>query len=286
MANRRKSTYRRASRQKQSPVLTIVLLVVVAALCWAAASYAERSRTASSAADKQAVSRCDLMHPVTNPDLASTAVEYDGISISFNPKLHIPNWVSWELLATELDGDLKRAEAFTQDEAVKGCPTTYDYRGSGYDRGHMAPAADMKWSETAMNQCFMLTNICPQIHALNGGLWKTLEEKCRVWAAADSAIVIISGPVLTLPIDEYIGENNVAVPRQFFKVILSPYANPPRAIGFLMDNAKLSGRLAQYAVSVDSVEALTGHNFFSTLPADVEAAVESQCNFNQWNRLH
>ena len=279
------SRRRRSSHQKHSSWLTLSLILVVGCTLWAAARYAEQSN-ASNVSPGLTAGQYELLHPVTNPDLKQTLVEYDGMTVNFNSALHIPNWVSWELLGSEVNGDQERSNQFTQDPNVEGCPTTYDYRGSGYDRGHMAPAADMKWSENSMLQSFMLTNICPQVHALNGGLWKTLEEKCRVWAQADSAIVIIAGPVLTLPVDEYIGNAQVAVPRQFFKVILSPYANPPRAIGFIMNNEKLSGKLAKFAVSVDSVEALTGHNFFQNLPADVEQDIESQCNFNQWNNLH
>lgn len=207
------------------------------------------------------------------------------MTVSFNPELHIPNWVSWELLGTETSGEEERADKFTTDTNVDGCATTNDYRGSGYDRGHIAPAADMRWNQTAMQQSFMMTNIAPQLHSLNGGAWKKLEEKCRIWAQVDSAIIIIAGPVTTDPIDEYIGETQVAVPQRFFKVIASPWANPPRGIGFIMPNGKVKGGMQAAAVTIDDVEAATGHDFFSQLPDSIEQMIESECRFNYWSNL-
>lgn len=222
---------------------------------------------------------------VTNPDLEEVEVLYGAMTISFNSGFHVPNWVGWELTRDKAEGSEPRADRFTRDDNVRGCAWPEDYRGSGYDRGHMAPAADMKWDGEAMRMSFMLTNVCPQDHALNAGAWKKLEEKCRLWAQADSVIYIVAGPVLTDTIDTYIGGNGVAVPKRFFKVIVSPYADPPRGIGFVMPNGKVPGGMQATAMSIDEVEAITGHDFFSGLPDDVEAAVESQCRFGLWSRL-
>lgn len=220
---------------------------------------------------------------ITNPSQDEAMVQYLGMTVSFNPAMHIPNWVAWELIADKAAGKEPRADSFAADRRVDGCATIDDYRGSGYDRGHMAPAADMKWDPKAMEQSFLLTNICPQDHSLNAGSWKKLEEKCRVWAAVDSAIYIVAGPVLTERVDEYIGTSAVAVPKRFFKVIVAPYGNPPQGIGFVMPNGKVKGGMQACAMSIDEVEELTGHDFFSELPDDVESVVESQCRFNQWN---
>lgn len=211
-------------------------------------------------------------------------INYDHFNVDFNPELHIPNYVVWELTRDETYGTESRGK-FVRDYTVDGCPSTSDYTGSGYDRGHMAPAADMKWSPEAMRQCFYMTNICPQSHALNGGTWKKLEEKCRQWAQADSAIIIACGPVLTPTPDEYIGETGVAVPKAFFKVICSPYANPPRAIGFIMNNGKVHGGLQAAAVSVDSIESLTGYDFFAAMPDEIESSMESECRFHYWSTI-
>lgn len=213
-----------------------------------------------------------------------TEISYENFNVDFNPELHIPNYVVWELTRDETDGDEPRGK-FMRDYTVDGCANHSDYTGSGYDRGHMAPAADMKWHPEAMRQCFYMTNICPQAHNLNGGTWKKLEEKCRIWARADSAIIIVCGPVLTPAPDEFIGRSKVAVPKAFFKVICSPYATPPRAIGFIMPNGKVEGGLQAAAVSVDSVEALTGYDFFAAMPDDIENSMEAECRFHFWSTI-
>ncbi|MDE7150948.1 MAG: DNA/RNA non-specific endonuclease [Candidatus Amulumruptor sp.] len=226
-----------------------------------------------------------LLQVVTPDSIPSTPVSYTGFNLSFNPKMHIPNWVAWELTADETGGKTPRTNKFVTDPNVPGCAETYDYLYSGYDRGHMAPAADMKWDATAMAESFTLTNICPQAKQLNTGAWRTLEEKCRQWAQADSAIIIISGPILTPAPHEYIGDSRVAVPRSFFKVILSPYARPMRGIAFVMPNGYVKGGMQSAATSIDKVEELTGLDFFSALPDSIEQEVEAQNDFHMWSTL-
>ena len=254
-------------------------LVVVAAIIYLVASARNHQH-------QTLATEGSLEHVVTNPLLEEEIIPYKGMTISFNSSTHQPNWVAWELLASETDGENNRESAFQTDYDVDGCATTDDYRGSGYDRGHMAPAGDMKWSPETMRESFLLTNVCPQAGELNRGAWKKLEEKCRQRAVADSALVIVCGPIF-IPGEgvETIGRTGVAVPRRFFKVVLSPYTDPPMAIGFIMPNGYVKGGMQTHAVSVDSVEAITGHDFFSALPDDIEATIESQCDFNRWSRI-
>ena len=219
------------------------------------------------------------------PTIPSQIVNYEGMTLSFNKDLHIPNWVAWELTATEVAGTFPRDDNFRGDDNVIGSAEKWDYSYSGYDRGHMAPAGDMKWSEKAMDESFYMTNMCPQAKSLNTGAWKRLEEKCRQWVEIDSAIIVICGPVVTDSINEYIGDSKVAVPQRFFKVILSPYIENPRGIGFIMPNAKVPGGMQATAVSIDEVERVTGFDFFSSLPDEIENEVESQCKFHYWSTL-
>lgn len=225
-----------------------------------------------------------LCEVTTNSSLPQQLVDYPGMRVSFNASMHQPNWVAWELTADEVNGKVPREENFYCDENVKGCPETYDYKYSGFDRGHMCPAGDMKWSQEAMLSSFSLANICPQAKSLNTGAWKKLEEKCRKWASADGSVIIVCGPILTdTNIREYIGDTRIAVPKRFFKVVLSPNTNPARGIGFIMPNDKVPGGMQAAAVSIDEVEKQTGHDFFSALPDDVEAEVERQCDFHRWS---
>lgn len=274
--SRRKSNIDKSNR-RLAWILGLAVVAVVVALAFSAHG-----------GDKATATEADgsLEAVITNPDLPEKLISYTGMTVSFNPETHQPNWVSWELLPSETDGESGRSDKFRGDDSVEGSAETWDYSYSGYDRGHMAPAGDMKWSPKAMEESFLMTNICPQAADLNRGSWKKLEEKCRQKAIADSAIIIVCGPIFRKgEAVERIGETGVAVPRQFFKVILSPYADPPTAIGFIMPNGPVPGGMQTHAVSVDSVEAVTGHDFFSALPDQLEQQLEKQCNFPAWSRI-
>ena len=210
--------------------------------------------------------------------------DYTGFTVSFNPRHRIPNYVAWDLTRDKANGQEPRKSDFHPDADVYGCPSLSDYRNSGFDRGHMAPAADMKWSPQAMYDSHALTNMCPQDNSINTGRWNSIEKLERKWALRDSVLVIVAGPVLTDVLPRSIGKN-VSVPERFFKVMLAPYANPPRAIGFIVPNHPTSDGIQQMAVSVDEVEAITGYDFFAELPDEIENIIESECNFNLWQRL-
>lgn len=271
-------------RDKMSWTRTLCLIgVAIVLTCCLIAAYNTGSSVSAANSSRRDIPSAGRLMEVKAP-AHGTEIAYTNFNVDFNPELHIPNYVAWELTREETSGDEPRGN-FLRDYTVDGCPDSKDYTNSGYDRGHMAPAADMKFHPTAMKECFYMTNICPQAKALNSGTWKKLEEKCRIWAQTDSAIIIVCGPVLTPEPKEFIGKNRVAVPQSFFKVICSPYANPPRAIGFIMNNGKVRGGLQAAAVSVDSVEALTGYDFFAPMPDDLENAMESECRFHFWSTL-
>lgn len=213
----------------------------------------------------------------------SEMLRYAGMNVSFNSDWHTPNWVAWELLASEVGGEHGRSNRFVADPGVAASANTDDYRNSGFDRGHMAPAGDMKWSREAMDETFYMTNICPQVKSLNTGPWKKLEEKCRQWALRDSAIVVICGPIIADGFEKRIGATGVAVPKKFFKVVLAPYLPTPKGIGFIMENSASNPGMQQTAVSIDSVEAATGLDFFHALPDEIEDIVEAQCDFNSFS---
>ena len=224
-----------------------------------------------------------LMNVRLRPEMPEERVDYTGHTVYFNSEYRIPNCVIYELTRDELEGTVPRFKKFDEDPNVFKSATTYDYIRSGYDRGHMAPAGDMKWSKNAMRETFYLSNICPQDKSLNTGAWHKLENRVREWAERDSALIIASGPILSDRM-ETIGENKVAVPKRFYKAILAPYAAPPRAIGFVFDNKKCSSKLKKYAVSIDEIEKLTGYDLFYELDDKVEEATESHCNYNEWTQ--
>lgn len=222
---------------------------------------------------------------VATPDYMRSQIKgYTGFALSFNADNHTPNWVAWELLGSETDGPQSRGNLFWKDDEIIGCPDVSDYKKSGFDRGHMCPAADQKWSEKAMTDCFSFANMAPQDHALNAGAWQTLEKKERHWARRDSAILIVAGPVYEDADSCRIGGIGVRVPSAFFKVIVAPYIDWPRGIAFVYPNMASPGNMENYVVTIDDVERITGLDFFHNLPDDIEEKVESVSSFRDWNK--
>lgn len=210
--------------------------------------------------------------------------DYEGFRVAFNADNHTPDWVAWELLGAETDGTQTRHNKFWSDPELNGCPETSDYSNSGYDRGHMCPAADQKWSQQAMIDCFSLANICPQDHKLNTGAWKTLENKERQWAQRDSALVIIAGPIYSESDNIRVGKRGVRVPGAFFKILAAPYLPSPRGIAFVYPNMTAPGNMQNYVMTIRDVEKLTGYDFLSALPDDIEERMETTVSFNEWNK--
>ena len=242
---------------------------------------AERQQPAQSV---QTAGKIEL--PAALQGVPEQIIEHTGFVVSFNKELGQPNWVAWELTAEEAEGEVPRADDFLPDPQVAEAyqVTTADYRGSGYDRGHMCPAADMKWSSKAMNDCFYMTNICPQDHSLNAGSWSTLEKACRRWALREGSVYIAAGPVFkTGKQHAKIGqEHPVAVPDGFFKVVLSLRKGAEKAIGFYYENNSVKQPMEQTAMSVDDVETLTGMDFFPALDDDLENRLEATFKLKEW----
>lgn len=268
----------------------IIAVIVLIPICYGLYLYYQQYSVQHSSSQNQtetSVSRPipsgkDLEIPVSLVPRQEQIIHHKGYTVSYNKDLKIPNWVSYELTRQETKGKEKRSDNFIADPLVKGAiATNADYARSGYDKGHMAPAADMKWSPEVMKESFYFSNMCPQHPQLNRRGWKNLEEKIRDWAIADSAIIIICGPIINQS-SRTIGKNKVAVPERFFKVILSPFVKPVRGIGFLFNNRQAVEPLSTYAVTIDSIEKLTSMDFFSPLPDEIENEVEANADYYQW----
>ena len=207
-----------------------------------------------------------------------------GYALGFSPKHKQPLWVAYCLTAAEVtNAVVRRADQFAFDpQIVGGSATLEDYRGSGYDRGHLAPAADMKWDAQAMQESFLLSNISPQVNSFNGGIWKKLEDWCRGLAVRRGCLWIVTGPVFPEDEDhETIGRSKVTVPKFFYKVVYDEREG--RMIGFIMPN-RPNKNIYKFAMAVDEVEEATGLDFFSALPSDVQAKLEAECDTKKWNR--
>lgn len=265
-------------------LIVCIVLVAVGVIGLLLSPGRSKANNAERVETPTAITEHDLEDVIIPSELPSQLKKYEGFRVSFNSDNGTPNYVSWELLASELNDVVSRSNVFWQDPEIEGCPTSDDYKRSGYDRGHICPAADQKWSQQAMNDCFVMTNMVPQAHVLNAGAWQTLEKRERAWAQRDSAIVIVAGPIYTESDNQRIGNNKVRVPGAFFKVMIAPYIDNPRGIGFVYPNMSAPGNMEHYVTSIDKVEKLTGFDFFHNLPDEVEEKIEATASFKEWNR--
>lgn len=210
-------------------------------------------------------------------------LERTGYVASYNKTNLLPNWVAWHLTAERTEGSAKRSDVdFAEDtEVPEPRATDWDYYNSGYDRGHMCPAADNKWSKKAMEESFLFTNMCPQNGNLNRGDWNEMEMACRKWAKKYGDLYIVCGPILYKGKHKTIGKNKVVVPEAFFKVVLRT-GDDPQAIGFIYKNTSGNRPKDSYVNTVDEVERITGIDFFPSLPDDVEKKVEAECDLGLW----
>lgn len=201
-------------------------------------------------------------------------ITHVGYTLAYDADYKTPQWVAWSLSSSQARGTVSRSDHFAPDPDVHGAKAyPADYANSGYDRGHMAPAGDMKWSKQAMDESFYMTNMCPQNRNLNRGDWKTLEELERQWALDWGMVNIAAGPVYRTKRPKRIGGNKVAVPDAFFKVILVDYPSAPKAYAFLFDNKAGHRDLPTYQLSVNELEAQLGMDFFPGLSEKVEDQV-------------
>ena len=214
-----------------------------------------------------------------------TILSYAGFHLAYNEQFEQAAWVAYVLTRDEIErGEIERTDNFRPDTSIfTGSATPADYRGSGFDRGHLAPAGDMKWSLEAMSQSFLMSNMSPQLPAFNRGIWRRLETEVRNWAMEKDSLYVITGPLFTAG-DSLIGENGVGVPGYYFKVLVD--LSPPYhdMIAFLLPHSGSSDELIQFAIPVDSLEQLSGYDFFSEAPdQDVIAWLERQMNPGNWN---
>ena len=206
-----------------------------------------------------------------------------GYSFVYNEEHEQSNWVAYHLTKEKAVKLFERTNKFVPDPLVKTLTANNkDYEASGYDKGHLAPAADMSWSKQTMEESFYFSNMSPQLPAFNRGIWKKLEELVRAWVFTDSSLYIVTGPVLTKGL-KTIGANQVSVPKYYYKVILKYTEHNIKAIAFLFPNESSDKQLQIYAVPIDGLEKLTGIDFFPLLDDKIEDAIEKDVCLDCWS---
>jgi len=270
---------KKSKKKKKALTKIIILLVVLIALFIALCFLTPKESEVSLTADGK-IADLELPAPIDGEQI----IRHTGYTLSYNEEAEQPSWVAYELTKDEVLGGGTREDSFKEDPSViTGSATLADYKGSGYDRGHMAPAADFKWSSEAMSDTFFLSNMSPQAPSFNRGIWADLEAAVRTMAYDNDEIYVVTGPVLTDGPYETIGKNKVAVPKRYYKVVLD-YKDPDiKAIGFVLPNEGSSEPLSSFAMSVNDVEDITGIDFFPRLPDDQEEIIESQYDLSKWS---
>lgn len=218
---------------------------------------------------------------ITEPSSKGEIVHHTFYTLSYSEENEQSEWVFYKLTSDMLLGTQQRTEDFRSDPLVKtGSAQLIDYSGSGYDRGHLCPAADMTISFTSMSESFYLSNISPQVDSFNRGIWEKLESATRNFARTEKEIYIVTGPVFKNN-KGTIGTNNVTIPGFFFKVIYAPLNN--KMIGFILPNEKGTKNIEKYAVTVDSVENITNLNIFPELSLEIQNDLESKIDIYKWS---
>ena len=218
------------------------------------------------------------------PGLCDQIVNREGYALGFSRKYRQPLWVTYRITKDEAKSQnaSRRMANFYVDSDVPDSALLSDYKRSGYDRGHLAPAGDMKFSATAMQESFSLANISPQINSFNCGIWNRLEQRVRNFASTEHSVFVVTGPVFIEDEDpHYIGNSRIRVPEFFYKVIYDEIP-PQKMIGFIIANKGSKLPLSTYAVTVDEVEEATGLDFFSSIPDEMENSLESHIDVKLW----
>ncbi len=264
-----------------------VVIIAVALLSCCSTRYADNRspQKHSSQAARSAQIEEPVLYELPSFVQSEKIIHYSSFTVSYNSSTLNPDWAAYELTKEEADGNVtsRNGRSFVQDPHFRGRqPNYYDYNNTGWDKGHLAPAADMKWSVEAMDECFYFTNCCPQNRDFNGGIWNSLEKNVRSWARKYGRAYVITGPVFTNNQYGTLGTDKVAIPDAFFKACVVPKGEGYSAIGFLMNNDYLGGSLNAYACTVDELESIIGLDLFCGLNDQIENEIEAVVKWGDW----
>lgn len=226
-----------------------------------------------------------LEESLPKTELKTQHIDHVFFEIGYSNQHKQSQWVAYKLTKEMVETKIaKRISSFRIDKKLdrKYASTNNDYRNSGYDRGHLCPAGDMRWSKDAMYSTFMLSNISPQTPSFNRGIWKDLEDKVKDWAVENDSIIVITGPILN-NFDGEIGDG-VPVPRFFYKIIID--ISPPtyKAIGFIIENDKVDLDLEYLSFTLRCIESIAALDFFPNFHNDeLIEELETNINLEDWS---
>ena len=210
-------------------------------------------------------------------------INHTFYKLSYSEKHEQAEWVAYNLKAEHLSSTNFKRPYFEKDTKVSTKSAHYkNYSNSGYDKGHLCPAADRKFSKLAHDETFLTSNISPQEHKFNAGIWNRLEQKTRFWASKYKNLYVITGGILEGS-SKTIGSEKVTVPNYFYKIILDFQKPEIKAIAFLIPHKESEKALYKFVTSIDKIEALTNIDFFPELEDSLENKLEKSTNYSSWS---
>ncbi|PHQ28179.1 DNA/RNA non-specific endonuclease [Leeuwenhoekiella nanhaiensis] len=209
-------------------------------------------------------------------------INHDYYTLEYNEEAEQASWVAYTLTKDQLvDAELSRPY-FEVDPAVKtGAAHWRNYKNSGYDRGHLCPAGDRRFSPQAYDETFLTSNISPQLREFNGGIWNRLENQVRDWARRYGELTVVTGGLLEDPVAK-IGEEEVYVPSAFYKIVIRKESSGFTALAFLVPHSESDQDLKAFVVTIDAIEELTKLDFFPQLDDATETQLEASNSVTDW----
>lgn len=209
-------------------------------------------------------------------------VAHDFYTLSYSEKHEQAEWVAYELKKEHLSKNDFKRPYFEEDKRVRTSSAHWrNYKKSGYDRGHLCPAGDRRFSYEAYEETFLTSNISPQEHQFNSGIWNKLEQKVRYWAKIYNGVYVVTGGVLEDSL-KTIGYEHVSVPKYFYKIVLSRDDNATKMIGFLIPHEDPKKALKEFVIPVDKIEQITKIDFFPSLEDISENRLEASATVKGW----
>lgn len=266
---------------KKKPIFTIIAIIIIIGL-YSYEHFQNSEEKAEIVKEGQSVKK-NTNEYFLPTSTTNQIIHHQNYSLSYSEPHEQAEWVAYELKASHISSTNHKRPYFEIDEAVKtGAAHWRNYKNSGYDKGHLCPAGDRRFTKEAHDETFLTSNISPQEHEFNSGVWNRLEQKVRYWAKKNDGIFIVTGGVLKDNL-KTIGEGKVAVPNQFYKIILDNTNGKIKVLAFLVNHQDSDLPLYKFVVSVDEVEALTGIDFFPELEDTIENKLEASSSYKSWS---
>ncbi|MEO1010249.1 MAG: DNA/RNA non-specific endonuclease [Bacteroidota bacterium] len=267
---------KRANRNRT--IYTLLLVACVVGF-WVFDNFYTPATYSKNSSEELATAILDFYIPSSTTGAVVTHQHY---MLSYNEPFEQAEWVAYLLKKEHLTYDDRKRPYFIEDPKVRTKSADWrNYKGSGYDRGHLCPAGDRRFSEQAYNETFYTSNISPQDREFNAGVWNRLELQVRLWAKRYGELYVVAGGVLEEGLPE-IGGEDVDVPRYFYKIVARGKPDRPRVIAFLMPGRESKRPLSDFVVTVDVLEKRTEIDFFEKLQDDVENEMEKQVAIRDW----